>query len=102
MTPIRRAGSRAGSASGTPTSLVTDYDVGVAGEAVTVQAVLEAFAASIERLRMLLAAAVARIGEAPPGDACRQALDAAALQVGIGPIGCARRSPPAVAPGLLP
>ena len=64
-------------------SLVTDYDVGVAGdatgEAVTAQAVLETFAANIERLRALLATAIARIGEAPPGDACRQALDAAAL-----------------------
>jgi 5'-methylthioadenosine phosphorylase len=64
-------------------SLVTDYDVGVAGTsthaAVTAQAVLEAFAANIERLRALLATAVTCIGEAPPGDACRQALDAAAL-----------------------
>ena len=61
-------------------SLVTDYDVGVAGgEAVTARAVLEAFAANIERLRRLLATAVARIGEPPPGDACRQALDAAAI-----------------------
>jgi len=64
-------------------SLVTDYDVGVAGDetraAVTAQAVLEAFAANIERLRALLSEAVARSGEAPPGDVCRQALDDAAL-----------------------
>ena len=64
-------------------SLVTDYDVGVAGDeahaAVTAQAVLEAFAANIERLRALLAATVSRAGEAPPGDACGQALDDAAL-----------------------
>jgi 5'-methylthioadenosine phosphorylase len=64
-------------------SLVTDYDVGVAGDgahaAVTAQAVLEAFAANIERLRALLAETVSRTGEAPPGDTCRQALDDAAL-----------------------
>jgi len=64
-------------------SLVTDYDVGVAGDegsgAVTAKAVLETFAANIERLRLLLASAVARIGEAPPDDACRQALDSAAI-----------------------
>jgi 5'-methylthioadenosine phosphorylase len=64
-------------------SLVTDYDVGVADDAahaaVTAQAVLEAFAANIERLRALLSSAVSRIGEPPPGDACRQALDDAAL-----------------------
>jgi 5'-methylthioadenosine phosphorylase len=64
-------------------SLVTDYDVGVAGdaetEAVTAKAVLETFAANIERLRVLLATAVERIGEVPPDDACRQALDSAAI-----------------------
>jgi 5'-methylthioadenosine phosphorylase len=64
-------------------SLVTDYDVGVAGDAahaaVTAQAVLEAFAANIERLRTLLAGAVSRIGEPPPGDACGRALEGAAL-----------------------
>ncbi len=64
-------------------SLITDYDVGVDGDhahaPVTAQAVLEAFAANIERLRQLLASAVARIGEIPPGDACRRALDDAAL-----------------------
>jgi 5'-methylthioadenosine phosphorylase len=61
-------------------SLITDYDVGVAGDAaVTAQAVMEAFAANIERLRELLALAVTRFGEAPPGDPCPQALDDAAL-----------------------
>jgi 5'-methylthioadenosine phosphorylase len=64
-------------------SLVTDYDVGVAGdvasEAVTAKAVLETFAANIERLRALLATAIQRIGEAPPDDACRQALHSAAI-----------------------
>ena len=64
-------------------SLVTDYDVGVAGDdthaAVTAQAVLAAFAANIERLRSLLAAAVARVGEPPAGDACRIALDDALI-----------------------
>ncbi|HEY3612514.1 MAG TPA: S-methyl-5'-thioadenosine phosphorylase [Gaiellales bacterium] len=62
-------------------SLVTDFDVGVEGEAhaaVTAATVLEAFAANIERLRLLLASAVARIGEPPPGDACGQALEGAA------------------------
>jgi 5'-methylthioadenosine phosphorylase len=63
-------------------SLVTDYDVGVAGDerqrAVTARAVLETFAANIERLRLLLASAVARIGEPPPGDACGEALEGAA------------------------
>jgi 5'-methylthioadenosine phosphorylase len=63
-------------------SLVTDYDVGVAGDdshaAVTAQAVLATFAANIERLRLLLASAVARIGEPPPDDACRHALEGAA------------------------
>ena len=63
-------------------SLVTDYDVGVAGDdshaAVTAQAVLETFAANIERLRLLLASAVARIGEPPADDACRHALEGAA------------------------
>jgi 5'-methylthioadenosine phosphorylase len=63
-------------------SLVTDYDVGVAGDdahaAVTAQVVLETFAANIERLRLLLASAIARIGEPPPGDACGQALEGAA------------------------
>ena len=52
-------------------SLVTDYDVGVEGAAaqaaVTAQAVLEAFAANIERLRALLTSAVSRIGEAAAG-----------------------------------
>jgi len=61
---------------------VTNYNVGVESAshvAVTAQAVLEAFAANIERLRSLLATAVERIGEAPSGDACRQALGDAAL-----------------------
>jgi 5'-methylthioadenosine phosphorylase len=64
-------------------SVVTDYDVGVAGDethaAVTAAAVLEAFAANIERLRSLLARAVSRIGEPPPGDVCGRALDGAAI-----------------------
>jgi 5'-methylthioadenosine phosphorylase len=63
-------------------SLVTDYDIGVGGDdshaAVTAQAVLETFAANIERLRLLLAGAVVRIGEPPRDDACRHALDGAA------------------------
>jgi len=64
-------------------SLITDYDVGVAGDdaqaAVTAQAVLAAFAANIERLRALLTAAVARAGDPPAGDACRSALDDALI-----------------------
>src|SRR4029077_4409097 len=61
-------------------SLITDYDVGVAADdAVTAQAVMQAFAANIERLRELLALAVARIGDAPAGDPCPRALDDAAL-----------------------
>jgi 5'-methylthioadenosine phosphorylase len=64
-------------------SLITDYDVGVAGDdthvAVTAQAVLAAFAGNIERLRSLLAAAAARAGEPPAGDACRRALDDAVI-----------------------
>jgi 5'-methylthioadenosine phosphorylase len=63
-------------------SLVTDYDVGVAGDdahaAVTAEAVLATFAANLERLRLLLASAVARIGEPPPDDACGHALEGAA------------------------
>jgi 5'-methylthioadenosine phosphorylase len=62
-------------------SLVTDYDVGVEGEAhaaVTAEAVLETFAANIEKLRLLLASAVASLGEPPPGDACSQALEGSA------------------------
>jgi 5'-methylthioadenosine phosphorylase len=64
-------------------SLVSDYDVGVAGDsahaAVTAEAVLEAFAANIDRLRALLASALPRAGEAPPDDACGRALDGAGL-----------------------
>jgi 5'-methylthioadenosine phosphorylase len=64
-------------------SLITDYDVGVAGDAahaaVTAQAVLEVFAENIEHLRMLLARAVSRAGPAPPDDTCRRALENAAL-----------------------
>jgi 5'-methylthioadenosine phosphorylase len=60
-------------------SLITDYDVGVAGDAahgaVTARAVLEAFAANIERLRLLLASAVSRIGPVPPDDPCKRALE---------------------------
>jgi 5'-methylthioadenosine phosphorylase len=60
-------------------SLITDYDVGVAGDAVhgavTARAVLEAFAANIERLRLLLASAVSRIGPVPADDACKRALE---------------------------
>jgi 5'-methylthioadenosine phosphorylase len=65
-------------------SLITDYDVGVAGdashEAVTAQAVLEVFAGNIERLRMLLARAVSRIGPVPSDDACRRALENAGIE----------------------
>jgi 5'-methylthioadenosine phosphorylase len=64
-------------------SLITDYDVGVAGDAahvaVTAKAVLEVFAGNIERLRMLLAHAVSRIGPVPPDDACRRALENAGV-----------------------
>ena len=64
-------------------SLVTDYDVGVAGDesraAVTAQAVLAAFAGNIEKLRALLTSAVARIGDPPPSDVCRSALDDAVI-----------------------
>jgi 5'-methylthioadenosine phosphorylase len=64
-------------------SLITDYDVGVAGDdthaAVTAQAVLAAFADNIELLRSLLTAAVARAGEPPAGDECRSALEDAAI-----------------------
>jgi 5'-methylthioadenosine phosphorylase len=62
-------------------SLVTDFDVGVEGEAhaaVTAEAVLATFSANIEKLRLLLASAVGRIGEPPPGDACRLALEGSA------------------------
>ena len=63
--------------------LITDYDVGVAGDdahaAVTAQAVVETFAANIERLRGLLVRAVTRFGEAAPDDPCPRALDDAAL-----------------------
>jgi 5'-methylthioadenosine phosphorylase len=61
-------------------SLVTDFDVGVEGAghaAVTAAAVLETFAANIERLRLLLASAVAAIGVPPPGDACGASLEGA-------------------------
>jgi hypothetical protein len=37
--------------------------------------VLEAFAANIERLRLLLASAVSRIGPVPPDDPCKRALE---------------------------
>jgi 5'-methylthioadenosine phosphorylase len=64
-------------------SLITDYDVGVSGDAargaVTAREVMEVFAGNIERLRLLLASAVSRIGPVPPDDACRQALDNAAV-----------------------
>ncbi len=64
-------------------ALVTDYDVGVAGDeshaAVTAQAVLAAFAENIGRLRELLTGAVARIGDPPAGDACRSARDDAVI-----------------------
>jgi 5'-methylthioadenosine phosphorylase len=60
-------------------SLITDYDVGVAGDAVhgavTARAVMEAFAANIERLRLLLASAVSRIGPVPADDPCKRALE---------------------------
>ncbi len=64
-------------------SMITDYDVGVMGDearsTVTAQAVMEAFAANIERLRKLLARAVTSAGLAPADDACRRALDDAAV-----------------------
>jgi 5'-methylthioadenosine phosphorylase len=64
-------------------SLITDYDVGVEGDAargpVTARAVMEVFAGNIERLRLLLASAVSRIGPVPPDDACRHALEHAGL-----------------------
>jgi 5'-methylthioadenosine phosphorylase len=64
-------------------SLITDYDVGVPGDAahgaVTAQAVLEVFAGNIERLRLLLARAVSLVGPVPPDDACRRALENAGV-----------------------
>jgi 5'-methylthioadenosine phosphorylase len=61
-------------------SLVTDYDVGVAGDpsvpAVTAAEVMEVFARTNARLRELLRAAVPRLGPQPE-DACRRALDGA-------------------------
>jgi 5'-methylthioadenosine phosphorylase len=63
-------------------SLITDYDVGAAGDAdgaVTAQAVLEAFSANIERLRLLLASSVPLIGPVPADDPCRRALENAAV-----------------------
>ncbi len=61
-------------------SLVTDYDVGVAGDpsvpAVTAAEVMEVFARTNARLRELLRAAIPRLGPQPE-DACRRALDGA-------------------------
>jgi 5'-methylthioadenosine phosphorylase len=64
-------------------SLVTDFDAGAAGEpghaAVTAEAVLQVFAANIDRLRELLARAIARIGPVPGNDTCGHALDGAGV-----------------------
>ena len=71
-------------------SLVTDYDVGVAGEehaAVTAQAVLEAFAANIERLRALLAtvSAPAKPRPATPADRRCTMLRCSRIRAQMGP-----------------
>jgi 5'-methylthioadenosine phosphorylase len=61
-------------------SLITDYDVGVAGDGappVSHEAVLEVFEANNARLRELLFAAIPRIGPQPDDDPCRSALDGA-------------------------
>jgi 5'-methylthioadenosine phosphorylase len=58
-------------------SLITDYDVGVEGEAgapVSHGAVMEVFASNIARLRDLLFAAIPKLGPAPDDDPCRDAL----------------------------
>jgi hypothetical protein len=60
---------------------VTDFDVGVEGEAhaaVTAEAVLATFSANIEKLRLLLASAVRLIGEPPARDTCQLALEGSA------------------------
>jgi 5'-methylthioadenosine phosphorylase len=57
-------------------SLITDYDVGVAGtdiEPVSHEAVLRVFAENIARVRDLLFTAIPRVGAAPAGDPCRDA-----------------------------
>ena len=61
-------------------ALITDYDVGVAGDpdapAVTADAVIEVFQRNNERLRALLFAVIPQIGE-QPADGCRRALEGA-------------------------
>jgi 5'-methylthioadenosine phosphorylase len=58
-------------------SLVTDYDVGVAGgEPVSADAVFGVFSKNLDRLRALLFRAVPRIGP-QPDDICASALDSA-------------------------
>ncbi len=62
-------------------SLITDYDVGVAGldiAPVSHEAVLKVFGENIARVRDLLFAVIPRIGAAPDDDPCRAA--AAALR----------------------
>ena len=63
-------------------ALITDYDVGVAGDPdappVTADAVIEVFRRNNERLRDLLFAVIPLIGE-QPDDACRNALAGAVL-----------------------
>ena len=58
-------------------SLITDYDVGVAGDeagAVTHDAVMEVFQRNNARLRDLLFAVIPAIGSQPENDPCRNAL----------------------------
>jgi 5'-methylthioadenosine phosphorylase len=58
-------------------SLITDYDVGVAGDdtgPVSHEGVLAVFADNLARVRDLLFAVIPRAGDPPAGDPCRAAL----------------------------
>ena len=58
-------------------SLITDYDVGVAGDdtgPVSHEGVLAVFNANLARVRDLLFAVIPQVGVAPAGDPCRDAL----------------------------
>jgi 5'-methylthioadenosine phosphorylase len=57
-------------------SLITDYDVGVAGDdrgPVSHEGVLQVFADNLTRVRDLLFAVIPQVGPAPAGDRCREA-----------------------------
>jgi 5'-methylthioadenosine phosphorylase len=58
-------------------SLITDYDVGVAGDdtgPVSHEGVLAVFNANLARVRDLLFAVIPQVGVAPAGDPCRDAI----------------------------